>query len=72
MATIVNILSYKMNAFFDQYRLKVLSGFFTNISAGWFIALFISKDIISLIYNLLLSILSLQVAFLIESSASEL
>lgn len=53
---------------FSEYQLRVLSSFFVNLSAAWFIALFVTSNIVSQITNFILAILSLEVAFEIEKA----
>ncbi|MEK7497579.1 MAG: hypothetical protein AAB656_01530 [Patescibacteria group bacterium] len=45
---------------------KVLSSFFTNLAAGWFISLFVATDISVGIANFLGFIVSLSAALVIE------
>jgi hypothetical protein len=51
---------------FSKSHLKVLSSFFVNLAATWFIGLFLTKDIFVLTTNFLFSILSLKLSFVIE------
>ncbi len=50
-----------------QRHLRVASAFFTNISATWFIALFVSQDFLSLIFDIVWLILNLAIANKIET-----
>ena len=50
----------------SKSKLKVLSAFFTNISAAWFVAPVVTRDPVVLIANFFLAISSLQIAFDIE------
>lgn len=51
---------------FSKTRLKVLSGFFTNLSAAWFLAIFGTPDVFALTSSVMFSILSLRLAFYLE------
>ncbi len=51
---------------FSSFQLRVISSFFVNLAAGWFIALFITRDFLVLTTDFALSIISLQLSFNIE------
>lgn len=61
-----------MRSTFSQSQLRVVSAFLVNIAAGWFLAIFVTKDIFVLTTEFLLSIISLRVAFDLEEELDHL
>lgn len=51
------------------YQLKVLASWFLDLSAGWFISLFATKDFWVLTYSFTASIMCLYLAFQLEGKA---
>jgi len=48
-------------------HLRVLSSLITDLSAGWFLAIFVAKDPLVLTMNLIAAILCLLIAFKLEN-----
>lgn len=61
-----------MKSSFSPRKLRVLSAFFINLAAGWFLALFVTKDTFVLTTEFLFSIISLRLAFDIEEELENL
>ncbi len=56
-----------------KYQLHILSSWFVNLSAGWFISIFVLlHNPFILIITVLLSIMSLTLAFVIEHVSESL
>ncbi len=55
-----------MSLFLTSFKIRVLSGFITNLSAVWFLGIFVSKSFFALTTNLLAFIVSLLLAFKLE------
>lgn len=55
---------------FDKHRSKIISSFLTNLSAGWFLTIFISSNTWILMMNLIAVILSLEIAVILEKNSN--
>lgn len=50
----------------DRVTAKVFASFLVNASAGWFLTIFVTKDLWVLLIDILAFIISLRTAILIE------
>lgn len=68
----VNLFLTRFSVEFSRPQIRVFSSVFSNLTAGWLITLFVTKDLFVLTGNFLNVILSLYFAVKLEEILEEL